>query len=141
MTACLDRAEQRDGATTGVDPRLPQLRARAGTGCRRSTDHGSAGPHRATPLVTGIPLALKDLYAAKGLPVTASSKVLAGNHRDRGQHGLEPAACRGMVLLGHAETDEFAIGVGTTRRSAIRGIRPTRLAARVAALGRYSAPG
>src|SRR5882672_3753229 len=31
------------------------------------------------PYLTGIPLVLKDLYAVAGLPLTASSRVLAGN--------------------------------------------------------------
>lgn len=112
MTACLDRAEQRDGATTAwirVYPDYALALARAAD-ARLTTARRT---HRATPLVTGIPLALKDLYAAKGLPVTASSKVLAGNIAIGDSTVWSRLRAAGMVLLGHAETDEFAIGVGT----------------------------
>jgi aspartyl-tRNA(Asn)/glutamyl-tRNA(Gln) amidotransferase subunit A len=111
-TACLDRAQARDGATTAwirVYPGYALALARAAdarlAAARRT--------HVATPLVTGIPLALKDLYAAKGLPVTASSKVLTGNIAIGDSTVWSRLSGAGMVLLGHAETDEFAIGVGT----------------------------
>ncbi len=71
------------------------------------------------PALTGIPIALKDLYAVKGLPVTASSAVLGGDQAT-GENAIagniasgDSTAWRklegaGMVLLGHAHTDEFA---------------------------------
>jgi aspartyl-tRNA(Asn)/glutamyl-tRNA(Gln) amidotransferase subunit A len=111
-TACLDRAKERDGATTAwtrVYPGYALALAQAAdarlTAARRT--------HSVTPLVTGIPLALKDLYAAKGLPVTASSKVLTSNIAIGDSTVWSRLRAAGMVLLGHAETDEFAIGVGT----------------------------
>jgi aspartyl-tRNA(Asn)/glutamyl-tRNA(Gln) amidotransferase subunit A len=64
------------------------------------------------PALCGVPLGLKDLYAAAGFPLTASSTLL---------HERPAADClawarlraRGMVLLGHLHTHEFAAG-GTT---------------------------
>ena len=64
------------------------------------------------PLLCGIPIGLKDLYAAAGFPLTASSELL---------YELPEADCtawarlraHGMVLLGHLHTHEFAAG-GTT---------------------------
>lgn len=111
-TACLDRAEERDGATTAWIRVYPDYALQL---ARAADARLAAGrrAHRATPLVTGIPLALKDLYAAKGLPVTASSKVLAGNIALGDSTVWSRLRSAGMVLLGHAETDEFAIGVGT----------------------------
>jgi aspartyl-tRNA(Asn)/glutamyl-tRNA(Gln) amidotransferase subunit A len=64
------------------------------------------------PLLCGIPIGLKDLYAAAGFPLTASSELL---------DEVPTADCtawarlraQGMVLLGHLHTHEFAAG-GTT---------------------------
>jgi aspartyl-tRNA(Asn)/glutamyl-tRNA(Gln) amidotransferase subunit A len=64
------------------------------------------------PLLCGVPIGLKDLYAAAGVPLTASSALL---------HEIPKADCtawarlraQGMVLLGHLHTHEFAAG-GTT---------------------------
>src|SRR5258707_12267022 len=63
---------------------------------------------KAAPALCGIPLGLKDLYAVKGLPVTASSKVLAGNVATGDSTAWARLASAGMVLLGHTHTDEFA---------------------------------
>jgi aspartyl-tRNA(Asn)/glutamyl-tRNA(Gln) amidotransferase subunit A len=75
--------------------------------------------HRHAPALTGVPIGLKDLYAVKGLPVTASSKILGGDLAT-GENAIagnvasgDATAWRrledaGMVLLGHAHTDEFA---------------------------------
>ena len=63
-------------------------------------------------LLCGIPVALKDLYAVAGKPLTASSNVLADvPTRDCDAWARLRAA--GMVLLGHVHTHEFAAG-GTT---------------------------
>jgi len=64
------------------------------------------------PALCGVPIGLKDLYAAAGVPLTASSTLL---------HEVPATDCtawarlraRGMVLLGHLHTHEFAAG-GTT---------------------------
>lgn len=62
------------------------------------------------PLVCGIPLALKDIYAANGHLLTAGSKILSGNiaHQDAASYALLRHS--GMVLLGHTQTHEFAAG-------------------------------
>jgi aspartyl-tRNA(Asn)/glutamyl-tRNA(Gln) amidotransferase subunit A len=65
------------------------------------------------PLLCGVPLALKDLYAVKGLPVTASSHVLDGNIAPGDSTAWARLKAAGMVLLGHAHTHEFALGVMT----------------------------
>jgi aspartyl-tRNA(Asn)/glutamyl-tRNA(Gln) amidotransferase subunit A len=62
----------------------------------------------AAPLLCGVPLGLKDLYAVDGLPVTASSRVLEGNIAKGDSAAWRRLAAAGMVLLGHTHTDEFA---------------------------------
>jgi aspartyl-tRNA(Asn)/glutamyl-tRNA(Gln) amidotransferase subunit A len=71
----------------------------------------SEGEH-ASPLC-GIPLALKDLFAVRGLPLTASSRVLDGSVTDADSTAWRRLRDRGMVLVGHTHTHEFAAG-GTT---------------------------
>jgi aspartyl-tRNA(Asn)/glutamyl-tRNA(Gln) amidotransferase subunit A len=64
------------------------------------------------PVLTGIPLGLKDLYGVAGKPLTASSRLLADVPAEDCDAWRQLAAA-GMVLLGHLHTHEFAAG-GTT---------------------------
>src|SRR5205823_3958697 len=61
------------------------------------------------PLLCGIPIGLKDLYAVEGKPLTASSRAL---HEipERDCEAWEALSAAGTVLLGHVHTHEFAIG-------------------------------
>ena len=75
----------------------PQRRWRPdGSHVRRS---GRAG--RAAPPLCGVPLALKDLYAVAGKPLTASSHVLDGNVAVGDTTVWERLGYAGMVLVGH----------------------------------------
>ena len=65
------------------------------------------------PLLCGVPIGLKDLYAVKGLPLTASSRVLGDNVADADATAWARLRAAGMVLVGHLHTHEFACG-GTT---------------------------
>jgi aspartyl-tRNA(Asn)/glutamyl-tRNA(Gln) amidotransferase subunit A len=65
------------------------------------------------PLLCGVPLALKDLYAVAGKPLTASSRVLEGNVAPGDSVVWERLRAAGMVLLGHTHTHEFALGFST----------------------------
>src|SRR4051794_31088492 len=65
------------------------------------------------PPLCGVPVALKDLYAVAGLPVTASSRMLEGNVAAEDSVVWARLRAAGMVLVGHAHTHEFAFG-GTT---------------------------
>ncbi len=68
-----------------ADARLAQAR-RAGT---------------RAPSLCGVPIALKDLFAASGLPLTASSRVLDGNVARGDSTVWARLRDVGMVLLGH----------------------------------------
>ncbi|ODU07440.1 MAG: hypothetical protein ABS81_01450 [Pseudonocardia sp. SCN 72-86] len=73
----------------------------------------AADPDGAPPLC-GVPVALKDLFAVAGRPLTASSRVLADEPvaaHDSAIWAVLRAA--GMVHLGHVHTHEFMAG-GTT---------------------------
>lgn len=114
--ACQERIAQRNGPVTfegsgseinawiRLYPEMAQsLAAAADARLARARTEGQAAP-----ALCGIPLGLKDLYSVKGLPVTASSKVLAGNVATGNSAAWERLASAGMVLLGHTHTDEFA---------------------------------
>jgi aspartyl-tRNA(Asn)/glutamyl-tRNA(Gln) amidotransferase subunit A len=117
--ACLRRIEERNGGPPSYDggpdrinawARLyPEIaRAQASLADARRSREGDA-----TPLLCGIPIGLKDLYAVAGLPLTASSRVLEGNVATADSVAWARLRDHGMVLLGHTHTHEFAAG-GTT---------------------------
>ena len=97
------------------------MRSTRGSGSTRSSRASRRAPPtsaaratgRTTPLLCGIPLAVKDLYGVAGLPLTASSRVLDGNVADHDAVAYARVRDNGMVLIGHTHTHEFAAG-GTT---------------------------
>src|SRR5689334_627770 len=119
LEACLQRIEERnggeptfEGAPSSVNAwaRLyPEIAAEQA----RAADARLAAEGDAAPTVCGIPLGLKDLYGVEGLPLTASSRVLDGNVSAIDAVAWQRLRDRGMVLVGHTHTHEFAAG-GTT---------------------------
>ena len=63
----------------------------------------------AAPL-TGIPVAHKDLFCAKGWRTTCGSRILANFVAPYDAHVIEQFDRAGAVLLGKANMDEFAMG-------------------------------
>jgi aspartyl-tRNA(Asn)/glutamyl-tRNA(Gln) amidotransferase subunit A len=128
LDACLARIAERNGGEPSFDgapeavnawvrlyPQLAREHAR-GADERLAGAERSAGAERhagAEQLLCGIPLALKDLFPVRGLPLTASSRVLEGNVADADGAAWRRLAARGVVLVGHTHTHEFAAG-GTT---------------------------
>lgn len=120
--ACLHRIDERNGGAptfAGAPDRInawvrlyPDLaREQAAAADERRARKGDAAP-----LVCGVPIGLKDLYAVAGLPLTASSRVLEGNVASEDSTAWRRLSEQGMVLLGHTHTHEFAAG-GTTDQS------------------------
>src|SRR4051812_8153374 len=84
-SACLRRIEERNGGEPTFDgapgavnawarvyPEVAERRA-------HEADERLAREGESAPRLCGVPIALKDLYAVEGLPLTASSRVLEGN--------------------------------------------------------------
>lgn len=116
MRACMARIEQVNGGPPspygGPDAinawvRLyPEVAERQA----READRRLAAEGDAAPLLCGVPVGLKDLYAVAGLPLTASSAVLEGNVPDADSTAWARLRGAGMVLIGHTHTHEFACG-------------------------------
>jgi aspartyl-tRNA(Asn)/glutamyl-tRNA(Gln) amidotransferase subunit A len=118
--ACLARVDARNGGAPSFDgapnainawarlyPELALRQARAADRRLARERHGRP------PLLCGIPVALKDLYAVRGLPLTASSRVLENNVASESSAVWARLREAGMVLLGHTQTHEFGAGSTT----------------------------
>jgi aspartyl-tRNA(Asn)/glutamyl-tRNA(Gln) amidotransferase subunit A len=116
LEACQARIAARNGGEPSFDGAPDVVNAFARLYPELALEHAHAADAQlaadaegASPLC-GIPLALKDLFAVAGLPVTASSRVLDGNVADADSAAWRRLRERGMVLLGHTHTHEFAAG-------------------------------
>jgi aspartyl-tRNA(Asn)/glutamyl-tRNA(Gln) amidotransferase subunit A len=116
LDACLARIEARNGGEPNFDGaprainawvRLYPERARE---LARAADERLAADGAAAGPLCGVPLALKDLFPVRGLPLTASSRVLDGNVAGEDGAAWRRLAARGVVLVGHTHTHEFAAG-------------------------------
>jgi aspartyl-tRNA(Asn)/glutamyl-tRNA(Gln) amidotransferase subunit A len=118
--ACLRRIEERNGGQPTLDgaPAAVNAWVRLYPDLAREqaarADERRAREGDETPLLCGIPIAVKDLYAVEGLPLTASSRVLDPDARaPKDSTAWAALRAQGMVPLGHTHTHEFAAG-GTT---------------------------
>src|SRR5215207_1753394 len=119
LEACQVRIAERnggeptfDGAPDAINAWVRLYPEMARELARAADERLAAEGEHASPLC-GIPLALKDLFAVRGLPLTASSRVLDGSITDADSTAWRRLRERGMVLVGHTHTHEFAAG-GTT---------------------------
>jgi aspartyl-tRNA(Asn)/glutamyl-tRNA(Gln) amidotransferase subunit A len=103
---CLDRIAAVD-ARLGAFVTVTADRALADA--RRADAQLAAGWDDDRPLV-GIPIALKDLVATRGIRTTAGSRVLADWMPETDAAPARALAEAGTVLLGKTQTHEFAYG-------------------------------
>lgn len=78
----------------------------------QAVDEKIAAGEKLGPLA-GVPLAVKDLFCQKGIPTTASSKILEGWLPPYNATIIQRCLDAGLVLLGKTNLDEFAMGSST----------------------------
>ncbi len=99
--ARIERLNPRLNAFVTVDPEASLAQARAAD---QRLARSEAGP------LTGIPVAHKDIFCAKGWRTTCGSKMLANFVAPYDAHVVERLNAAGMVSLGKTNMDEFAMG-------------------------------
>jgi len=108
--ACLDRIQSIDGqvrAFLTVTDDLAIEQAKAADEQLRDDNAESL------PLVHGIPIAIKDVLCVEGVPTTAGSRILEGFRPPYSATSVSRLVRAGAVILGKANTDEFAMGSST----------------------------
>jgi aspartyl-tRNA(Asn)/glutamyl-tRNA(Gln) amidotransferase subunit A len=78
----------------------------------RSVDDRIAAGETLGPLA-GVPIAIKDVMATKGVPTTAGSKILQGWRPPYDATLVSRIRDAGLVMLGKTNMDEFAMGSST----------------------------
>ncbi|MDN5794130.1 MAG: amidase [Intrasporangium sp.] len=109
MEAVLARIEE-------VEPRVQafvNVTAEAALEQARSAQATLDHDREQAPVLTGVPIAVKDLFDVRGLVTTAGSRALADNVAHRDSIAWRRLREAGAVLVGKANTHEFAYG-GTT---------------------------
>jgi aspartyl-tRNA(Asn)/glutamyl-tRNA(Gln) amidotransferase subunit A len=107
--ATIRRALARIDSTSGRFDAFACVDAEGALAAARAVDANLAAHVDLGPLM-GVPVAVKDLYAAAGMPMTAGSRVdVADRVPDEGTivRGLKRA---GAIILGKTRTTEFAFG-------------------------------
>lgn len=100
----LARIERLDGELNSFITVTPEPALAAADAADAARARGEAGP------LTGLPLAIKDLFCTEGVLTTAGSKMLANFVSPYDATVVERLKAAGTVSLGKANLDEFAMG-------------------------------
>jgi aspartyl-tRNA(Asn)/glutamyl-tRNA(Gln) amidotransferase subunit A len=102
--ACLDRIGAVDGKVRAFITITPE---EALKGAEEADRRIAAGD---MDILTGIPIALKDIFLTKGILTTCASKILANFIPPYDATSWLKLKARGAVLVGKLNQDEFAMG-------------------------------
>ena len=104
---CLDRIGMVEEKVHAFITVTPEEALQAAAAADRRIDTGDVD------ILTGIPIALKDIYLTKGILTTCASKILANFIPPYDATSWLKLKERGAVLLGKLNQDEFAMGSST----------------------------
>ena len=108
LDACLARTDRHEAVVGAFVVRTPELALAAA----ERADAARASGQPVGPLA-GVPVALKDLVLTRGVPTTASSRVLAGHDPGIDATLWTRLARAGAGLVGKTVLHEFAYGTGS----------------------------
>lgn len=108
LLACLERVARAEPTVRAFVALTPEL---ARTAADRADADRAAG--RQVGPLAGVPVALKDLFCTRGVPTTASSRVLQGHDPGVDAAVWERLRDAGAGLLGKTTLHEFAYGTGS----------------------------
>jgi aspartyl-tRNA(Asn)/glutamyl-tRNA(Gln) amidotransferase subunit A len=108
VEACITRVERLEPTVKAfVTPTFDRARAGAAAADQARATGRPVGP------LAGVPVGVKDMFYTKGIPTTASSRVLADFVPDFDATVWARLQQAGAVLLGKTNTHEFAYGTSS----------------------------
>jgi aspartyl-tRNA(Asn)/glutamyl-tRNA(Gln) amidotransferase subunit A len=113
VKACLDRIERLDPMLKAFLHLQPESALRQAEQADRQLRELRRSSQKHLPILTGIPLAVKDVLCVAGMPCTCGSKILEGYVPSFSATAVERLSAVGAILIGKTNTDEFAMGSST----------------------------